>query len=192
MRAVRSTKYFECTYRVQSRSPMDGVYFSYKNTHCTVPENRSRGVLPPGLPTNEDSRVDPRTEGENWLLNNRRERVLASLRGIICSYVRKWNAEMIRCSSYLEPGVEFEQSIHSHAPTIALQPFPPAQPIYPFCNYGVRRISQSMECGLHVIPTTHYLPTASPIKPSADLPTLPEHPRFPIQHRIPTVLPSPD
>lgn len=138
---------------------MDGVYFSYKNTIVwylkTDPGESYRLGSPP-------MRTAEWTAGQRGKIgfSTIEERILASLRGIIC---QKWNAEMIRCCSYLNLELSLirpqqqhqQQSIHSHASTIALQQSPsqPASQLtlsteYPLCT------SQSM----HVIPTTPLLP----------------------------------
>lgn len=138
---------------------MDGVYgvLFIQKYHSMVPENRSRGASPPGLPTNKDCGVDRRTEGENWLLNNRR----AGL-GITPRYhmsgVERGDDSVLFLS---EPGVEFDTTtakttIHPFTcfnNRIATIPQSASQPAYlsteyPFCT------SQSM----HVIPTTPLLP----------------------------------
>lgn len=130
-RCFSCIQYFECTYRAQgSSSPCIWTeyteYFSYKNTILWYLKTD------PGEPHRLDS---PPIRTAEWTAGQRgkigfstiEERVLASLRGIIC---QEWNAEMIRCCSYLNLELSLirpqqkQQSIHSHASTIALQPSP--------------------------------------------------------------------
>ena len=63
--------------------------------YSMVPEDRSQGASPPSLATNEKCRVDPGQRGKIGF-STIEERVLASLRGIICQ-----DAEMVRGSAYL-------------------------------------------------------------------------------------------
>lgn len=79
-----------------------------------VPKNRSRGVLPPGLPTNEDCGVDRRTEGENWLLNNRRADLGITPRYHM-SEVERGDDSVLFLS---EPGVEFDTTTAATPTTI--------------------------------------------------------------------------
>ena len=115
---------------------MGRVYFSCKNTIVwylkTNPGDSHRLNSPP-------MRVDPRTEGENWLLNNRRAGLGISPRYHMSGVERGDDSVLFLSTNINNPP-------HSHAPTTALQPFLSQLTPYVRSTYSsihsVRSISQ--------------------------------------------------
>ena len=115
LRAGWYTLSFKCTYSVQSSNLyMNGVYCSYKNTIVlylkTDPGDSHRLNSPP-------MRVDPRTEGENWLLNNRRAGLGINPRYHMSGVERGDDSVLFLSTNINNPSIHMLQQLHCNHPS---------------------------------------------------------------------------